>query len=332
MKANSLSQKGLSLSQAQSISNLCNQAASTIEAQLSNINNCSKSLKWEGDMLIKQRAKPLPVNIIELLKRKALLHATQAFLMENIKAKEILLKELKQKKFEPISNVVLLELPEKPSLAINVEFKSTPLVEETWGWEQLSVSELNEYYEQEALAAHIGQFIHKNSTLNELRKELETIPTLEWEEKYYNGGTKSVPLVINVHHTPEQLLQIHNELAKLHRKYEQRVNYYKAKVKNLVSDKNNEIAAYNAIEQEKINQKNQEIDEANKLILFNWKQECDVINKSNSDALAAERGVNAKLLEDFEARRQQDLRITSALRIQVDSRFKSIIDEFMGEE
>lgn len=39
MKANSLSPKGLSMVQAQSISNLCNQAAATIEAQLSNINN-----------------------------------------------------------------------------------------------------------------------------------------------------------------------------------------------------------------------------------------------------------------------------------------------------
>lgn len=332
MKAHSLSSKGLSLSQAQSISNLCNQAAASIEAQLSNINNCSKSLKWEGELLVKQRAKPIPSNIVELLKRKALLHATQAFLMENIKSKDIMIKQLKQKKFEPVSNVVLQELPERPSLTPNVSFTPTALVDEAWGWEQLTVGEINEFYEQEALAAHIGQFIHKSSTLNELRKELETIPTLEWEEKYYNGGTKSVPLVINVHHTPEQLLQIHNELAALHRKYEQRVNYYKAKVKNLVSDKNNEISASNAIEQQKINQQNQEIDEANRLLLFDWNQECNRINKLNSDALASERGVNAKLLEEFEARRQQDLRTTSALRIQVDSRFKSIIDEFMGEE
>lgn len=332
MKATSLSSKGLSLSQAQSISNLCNQAAATIEAQLSNINNCSKSLKWEGELLVKQRAKPMPSNVVELLTRKALLYATQAFLMENIKAKDAMLKQLKQKKYESVSTVVLLELPARPVLTPNVSYTAKPLVDEAWGWEQLSVSEMNEYYEQEALAAHIGQFIHKSSTLNELRKELETIPTLEWEEKYYNGGTKSVPLVINVHHTPEQLLQIHNELATLHRKYEQRVNYYKAKVKNLVSDKNNEIATFNVVEQQKINQQNQAIDEANRILMFNWKQECDVINKLNSDALAAERGVNAKLLEEFEAQRQQDLRTTSALRIQVDSRFKSIIDEFLSAE
>lgn len=332
MNKNSLSSNGLSISQAQSISNLCNQAAATIAAQLDGINNCSKSLKWENDVLLKQRGKAMPVNVVELLVRKAALHATQAFLMENIKAKEVLLKQLKQKKFQPIQEVELQKLPQKPEEQDNVYFTPTPLVDEAWGWEQLSTSELNEYYEMEALAAHIGQFIHKGAVLDNLRKELEVLPTLEWEEKYYNGGSRSVPLIITVHHTSEQLLQVHNELATLHRKYEQRVNYYKAKVKNLVSDKNNSIASQNAIDQQKVNQLNQVIDEANRLLIFNWKQECDTINKLNSEALATERGVNAKLLEEFEAQRQADIRKTSALRITVDSRFKSIIDEFMTEE
>lgn len=332
MNKNSLSPKGLSMSQAQSISNLCNQAAATIAAQLEGINNCSKSLKWDGDILLKQRGKAIPANVIALLTRKAQLHATQAFLMENIKTKEVLLKQLKQKKFQSIQEVELQKLPQKPEEQDNVYFTPTPLVDEAWGWEQLSVSELNEYYEVEALAAHIGQFIHKGAVLDVLRKELEVLPTLEWEEKYYNGGSRSVPLIITVHHTPEQLLQIHNELASLHRGYEQRVNYYKAKVKNLVSDKNNSIASQNALEQQKINSQNQAIDEANRLLIFDWKLECDKINKLNSDALATERGVNAKLLEEFEAQRQADIRMTSALKIQVDSRFKSIIDEFMTEE
>lgn len=332
MNKNSLSSKGLSMSQAQSISNLCNQAASTITAQLEGINNCSKSLKWEGDILLKQRGKVIPANVIELLTRKAMLHSTQAFLMENIKAKESLLKQLKQKKFQPVEEVELQKLPQKPVEQSNVYFTATPLVDETWGWEQLSAAELNEYYEVEALAAHIGQFIHKGAVLDTLRKELEVLPTLEWEEKYYNGGSRSVPLVITVHHTPEQLLAIHNELATLHRKYEQRVNYYKAKIKNLVSDKNNAIASQNALEQQKINQQNQVIDEANRLMVFQWKQECDAINKLNSAALAVERGVNAKAFEEFEAERQADIRVTSALRINVDARFKAIIDEFMTEE
>ena len=42
MKKHSLSTKGLSLSQAQSISNLCNQRATDISGELNGINNVEK--------------------------------------------------------------------------------------------------------------------------------------------------------------------------------------------------------------------------------------------------------------------------------------------------
>ncbi len=46
---------------------------------------------------------------------------------------------------------------------------------------------------------------------------------------------KKTPLKVTIHHTPEQLLEIHEELAALHRGYEQKVNYFKSKVKAFVS-------------------------------------------------------------------------------------------------
>ena len=234
MKKNSLSPKGLSLSQAQSISNLCNQRAQDINAKLHGINNAEKTVTLQGIKYIETAGKKIPTNVVELITNKALLHSTQAFLMENIKAKETLLKDLQRKEF-----VTTLVFPDYPELSRPV-FKS--LVSEDWGWEQLSISEYNEYLECEAYASHIGQFIHKSGVLDNLRRTLPTVKNLEWIEVKKDEKT---PLVVNVHHTSEQLLVIHEELATLHRQYEQRVNYFKAKVKNLVTEENARIAREN---------------------------------------------------------------------------------------
>ena len=92
---NSLASKGLSMSQAQSISNLCNQRSKDITAQLADINNVSKVLKIGEETYTETQANPIPVNVVELLTAKARLSATQAFLMENIKAKDELINKIK---------------------------------------------------------------------------------------------------------------------------------------------------------------------------------------------------------------------------------------------
>ena len=94
MRKNSLSTKGLSMSQAQSISNLCNQRALEIDRVLNQINNFSKTIRIDGVDRILTLGVEIPNNVMELLKEKASLNACQAFLMENIKAKDFLLKQI----------------------------------------------------------------------------------------------------------------------------------------------------------------------------------------------------------------------------------------------
>ena len=93
MRKNSLASTGLSLSQAQSISNLCNQRALEIAAKLSGVNNYKKCIEVptsnggsKNHTLVV--GKPLPKDVVDLLTEKARLHGCQAFLMENIKAKD----------------------------------------------------------------------------------------------------------------------------------------------------------------------------------------------------------------------------------------------------
>ena len=302
MRKNSLSTSGLSLSQAQSISNLCFQRAFDISGMISGLNNATKTLKIGGETYVETVGKKIPANIVALLQEKALLHSCQAFLMENIKAKDELLKAKKSQAF-----VNSLVSPVYPEL-IEPQYINT--VGEDWGWEQLSVSEYNEYLEAEAYAAHIGKFIHKNSPLDSLRKELSTMKTLEWIS--VKDGEKT-PLKVDIHHTPEQLLAVHEELAALHRKYEQRVNYFKAKVKNLVTEENARISKVNADAQADASAKNS-------VLLSNYQNAYTLYQQELQ-----------KEKQTFEAQRQNDIKVIAGLRIQVDPRFQGVVDSFLKQ-
>lgn len=302
MKKHSLSTKGLSLSQAQSISNLCNQRATDIAGELNGINNVEKLLKIGEDTYIETVGKPVPSNLTELILEKAKLHATQAFLMENVKAKDVLIKEARYRGMG-----TSLESPERPKLD---SFESTNEVNEDFGWSQLTSNEINEFTEAEAYAAHIGQFIHKHGPLDNLRKELPSIKTLEWIEVEQG---KKTPLTVTIHHTNGQLLSIHNELAAKHRQYEQRVNYFKAKVKDLTTAENARIARHNADGFAKVNGTN------------------EVLNSQYQKEYAAYNAELIKLSQDLEFQRQTEIGELSSLRINIDPRFQDVIDAYLAQ-
>lgn len=301
MKKNSLSTKGLSLSQAQSISNLCFQEARDIQSKIENINNCEKTLTLPTGVYIETQGFPIPENIGELLHKKATLHATQAFLMENIQAKSNLIEELKNRKF-----VYNVPKPEEPKLEF---FYSKESVDEDWGWEQLTVDEHNEYLESEAYASHYGQFIHKGGKLDKLRNELPKLKTLEWIEIEKD---KKTPLDVLIHHNIDQLGDLHKEFSSIHRDHEQRVNYFKAKVKNLVTIENARIANENADTQGKVNDANKKLTRDYVNLINEWQ---DNYRKSNME---------------FNAEIQNEIGRVSSLRISVDSRFKPVIDQYLS--
>jgi len=308
MKKNSLTpNKGLSLSQAQSISNLCNQRASEIAKQLIAVNNYSKFITVDGISYETVRGIKIPTNIVDLLNEKAKLHACQAFLMENMKAKERMLNITKNEAYQ-IPDELKSTMPKTPAFIVP---KRLPEVTEDYGWEQLSANEFNEYLEAEAYASHIGQFIHEKSILAGLRNEINSIPAIEWQV-VKGDGTKS-PVIITVHHTSEELLGIHEELAAIHRVHEQKVNYFKAKVKNLVTERNAEIAKQNADAQIIAEKENNNMQIA-------YETEIKKINESINTAKA-----------EFEKIRQAKIKEIASMRIEIDSRFQEVINIFLNQ-
>jgi hypothetical protein len=306
MKNKSLATKGLSISQAQSISNLCFQRAREIAAELSKVNNSSKTIFIDGLEFTKQQPNPIPENVISLLELKAKLHATQAFLMENIKAKDQLIKSIK---FEELDLSEFSSLNPRPVMETYSE-KLPELVDEILGWGQLSETEYNEYLEAEAYASHIGQFIHKDGKLDILRNELSSMDSLEFME--IETGKKT-PVRVSSHHTPEQLYNIHEQLATLHRKYEQKVNYFKAKVKNLVTMENARISKEKQIISSRIESKNKELKE---------KYESEMNEYSNK--------ISNEIFK-FEEAKYDRIKEASELKINVDSRFQDVVDMFLNK-
>lgn len=299
---NSLSLKGLSMSQAQSISNLCNQRAKEISTQLGNINNVSKELTIGSDTYVETNGNPIPGNVVELLTSKARYSATQAFLMENIKAKDELINKIKYEQFK-----YDVEAPVRPQTISEVLPNE---VDENFGLDQLTAAEYNEYLEAEAYASHIGQFIHKRGTLDRLRAELPTIKTLEFMEIEVG---KKTPMKVTIHHTPEQLLAIHEELAALHRGYEQKVNYFKSKAKNTITATNAAVQKARGDIQARVNEQNLELANEYKLAYDKW--------------LADQR----KAQHEFEEKRQARIQEAVNLKIEVDNRFQDVVDEFLNQ-
>jgi len=300
-----LGKKGLSLSQAQSISNLCNQRCLDIDNKLGTYNNYTRAIQYSAEKLLMETegVKIDPALIIELLKEKGQLHACQAFLMENIKGKNDMIVSEQKKVF----NTSLTE-PVKPKLS---SYENVALVDEKWGWNQLTASEYNEYLEAEAFASHIGQFIHKGGKLDTLRKELPNIKKLEWFELKRD---EKIPVILDVHHTAEDLLSLHEKLAETHRAYEQRVNYYKAKVKNLVTDENARISRENADGIAKVSAENAKLT-----------KEYEISYKAYQDVVLKEK-------QEFEAARQERIKEVASYRIEVDARFQTTIDKYLKKD
>jgi hypothetical protein len=282
---------------------LCNQRTKDITASLADINNVEKTLTIGEETYVETQGNPMPQNIVQLLTSKARLAATQAFLMENIKAKDNLINQIKSERFN--YEVTAPERPKQVSETLPSE------VDEDFGWDQLTTAEYNEFLEAEAYASHIGQFIHKGGKLDRLRAELPTIKTLEFMDNIEAG--KRTPLKITVHHTPKYLLSIHEELAAQHRVYEQKVNYFKSKIKNAVTTENARIQNERANIQSRVNATNSEASNTYKLAYDKWA------------------GEERKASSEFEAKRQARIQEVVNLRIEVAERFQGVVDGFLNQ-
>ena len=298
-----LSTSGLSMSKAQSISNICNQRAKYIDSLLTNVNNVSKHFKQsDGEIYMKQIGKPFPVNVLELLNDKSSYHALQAYLMEAVKYKDNLLEIEKYNSFK-----TELVFPQPPNYVPTTTIKE---VDEKWGWEQLSEKEYCEYLEAETYASHIGQYFHRGGVLDNLRKNYNSDLELSFIELKKD---EKIPITSTPNHTEKYLIDLHENLANVHREYEQKVNYYKSKVKNLVSNKNIEISKINSDILTKAEVANKKLrQEYNELVN-------DYNTKLSIESL------------DFNKNKEIELKRISSLKIKIPTNLQPTVDKLLKD-
>jgi hypothetical protein len=304
---------GLSMTQATSISNRINQRCEDIEAKLNNINNASKTVflsKEESYEL--ETAKPFPDNYHSLVEELSELRAIQAYLMESIKIKNSLLERTKDIRLSHDDlenilkeeyNLVYTELNEEDLKT----FKEISLLKEEDIWSELTETEFNTYIMQQSKAASYGQIIHKNGQLDKLRKELPNLKPLEWIKVKKDEQT---PVRVNIHNNMDSLLTYHETFANTHNQIEKSVNYVKAKVKDILNQKNSEIIANNNI----------------------LKLECDEYNnkiyKERDESLRLYNEKFTYINQAFEKFKLEQLNKISKFKIKIIDDIKEIIEDY----
>ena len=305
----------LSMSDAQTFSNLCNQKAKTIEQKLNKLNNYEKVLDLgslnngssSSKTLIKTKGYKLNLEEVKhLLNKQALYHAFQGYLMQHIRLKEQLVDSATIERdsgfyfddFEEWAGDRIATYPDRPC---------RPRTSETDIWTTINKSEILHYQIADAMAADLGKFIHKDSKLDKLRSQLPDIPEYEYEN--LPDGRVGI-VTIDIHHTDDELETAHVELADLHRDAERKVNAIKAKVKTSHSK------VISAIETE-------------------HNDKLKIWNDFKSKALAHNEQLKIKYEEEkAEAKKEHISRYSAELslilehRIQIPKEFKALMDEF----
>lgn len=298
MENHFLSKTGLSMSQAQSVSNLCNQYCVEIDNLLENISIVSKEFTYNQEHFKEQAANKIPENLIELLTKKGEYTSLQAFLMENIKLKEFLLDQAGGKCF-----YFEKKRPESPKFIEPKRLHLRRIADI-----ELSKEDRVDYLIQESFASQIGKFIHKGEKLDLLRKEASKTPLVEWKQIDSNI---TIPVRNTIHTTPEELFKIHTDLEDIHRGHEQKLNYYKAKIKNQLSDLNLAINKKNSMDYEEAASKY-------KIELQKYEEELQKYEEEYNKALFI-----------FQEEQEKEVKRIAALRITIPEIFKPLVDTLL---
>lgn len=293
---NFLSKTGLSITQAQSASNLANQKAMSIKDDLDRWQIIKASVKLDGTVYVLNHGVEL-INseVKEMLMNISQLHAVQAFLMYNLKERQAMMKEIEYREFEFEYDV---EQPIRP------EPKESISIEE---FNPFSAKEQAEYLAVEAYAAHIGQFIHKDEQLDKYRKNFHAM--MDFDTRVI--GEETLPVTKEEKVSKDALDALHEDLSKEHRKYNQRLNYFKAKSKNLLDKHSQQIYV-----------ENNAIQDYNEGVFQAYNTERQLWNDKYNVAKAKARNI-------FDAQVSSDLNKVSQLRITIPQEYKELIDELI---
>ena len=231
-----LDTKGLTTAEANYTANIIKELCERISNEIKQLTLFKGTLNFQG-----KQTEYNKVYKVENLEEKCLeegnLYALSAWLREAIKAKEALLKQIENDNFDI-------------SLLNEVNYgKATSLLTEDEVKYSLPINELAEYLAYEAKAAHIGKKVHPNGIFEQWFNMIKNTPKVQ-----INEINKDYIVEFDQVVDEKDLYQVYFTLQKEYREAEQKVNYYKAKIKNLLNERNQEINQKNRALQDKLSQ------------------------------------------------------------------------------
>ena len=211
---NILGAKGLTSSEANHVTNVVKELVKDLTADLK---LSTSYITEDGENLPLDENKKV-ISWTENVQESGRLFGLSAWLKTAIKYKENLLNTVERKSF--VSQLV------KPTLEM-LPFK--PSVEISDYLNQLNTKGLNEYLTAEAMAAHVGKFIHN---FDSIRRESDNfVPT-----SFVKSGDRTYTVKSTRLYTSEELVEGFFELQKEHRDAEKLVNLYKSRHHDWVKD------------------------------------------------------------------------------------------------
>lgn len=220
---------GISSSQANHVANLIKEKNKVVDSQLSNTGAYKEYMDKDGATFCLKN--PQPVDLLNLAQVEGNLYALSSWLREAVKARETLLKHYRE-----CPHVVFGDLPvaNVPAAPVKRQIPAPAKATDSDILENFSIKDLAEYWTLEAKAAHIGKRIHKGGIISNIREEILTNKDSVTAFTPIDG--KHYPITFQKVYEIEAVSLAFDELQKVHREFEQKLNYYKARIQNGITE------------------------------------------------------------------------------------------------
>lgn len=219
------SKSGISSSQANHVANLIKENNKVVESELNNTAAYCEVLTKDGEKFTLKN--PTPVDLLNLSQKEGELYALSSWLREAIKAREALLIHYRQ-----CPGTEFGELPKPPTAQapVKVNIAAPAKATEADILAAFSIKELAEYWSLEAKASHIGKRIHKGGVVSNIREEI--LANKDSVTSFTVMDGKHYPVTFSKVYDLDYVTKAFDDLQKLHREYESKLNFYKAKIQN----------------------------------------------------------------------------------------------------
>lgn len=219
---NILSTKGLTSTEANHIANITKELVKGIESGVINLGLEKTFLVQSDNSKLQLNSPKVNSNIEADVLRIGELYSLSAWLKNAIKFKETKMDNLRRESFIFDDSNFKLESPNVTPLDTTFETYLN----------SLNTKVLNEYFTNEAKAAHIGKFVHN---FDSVREGFKSHKPFQIEQTAHGTLIYENVLVYD----EEELLKVFFNLQKEHREAESKVNFIKAKYKEWAKDEEN---------------------------------------------------------------------------------------------